>query len=118
MARGKWLDRTQPQTLYSATILLYINAALALLSALLAGGAGYIGLVLIAGEVAGGWGVANEKKWGFWLAAVVAALMLVFAIVTIWLVGAFNLISLLFDVALVALLFHPQSTAYRRTWFK
>ncbi len=118
MPRGKWLDRTQPQTLYSATILLYLNAGLALLSSVLAGGAGYIGLVLIAGEVAGGWGIANEKKWGFWVAAVVAVLMLAFAILTIWLVGAANLISLLFDLALVALLFHPQSTAYRRTWFR
>ncbi len=117
MASGsKWLDRSQPQTLYMATILLYLNAALAVFSALVYGGAGgLIGLAFIAGEVLGGWGIANEKKWGFWVGAAVAVIVLLFALAFF---SFANILNLVFDIALVALLFHPQSTAYRKTWFR
>ncbi len=115
-SKSKWLDRTQPQTLYMATVLLYLNAALAVFSALVYHSAGgLIGLVFIAGEVAGGWGIANEKKWGFWVAAVVAVLVLLLALAFF---SFGNILNLVFDIALVALLFHPQSTAYRKTWFR
>jgi hypothetical protein len=54
-SKSKWLDRTQPQTLYMATVLLYLNAALAIFSALVYHSAGgLIGLVFIVGEVLGG----------------------------------------------------------------
>ncbi|MST33707.1 hypothetical protein GHK86_13390 [Acidimicrobiaceae bacterium USS-CC1] len=110
------MDRTQPQTLYMATILLYLNAALAILTALIYHNlGGLIGLVFLAGEIAGGWGIANEKKWGFWVAAVVSVLILLLALAFF---SFGNIINLVFDIALVALLFHPQSTAYRKTWFR
>jgi hypothetical protein len=114
MASNKWLDRTQPQTLYIATLLMYLNAGLSLLSVLFYGSTP-IGLALIAGQVAGGYGIANEKKWGYWLAVVVAILMLG---LTLILFSSGLLITLIFEVALVGLLLHPQSRDYRRTWFR
>ena len=106
----RWLDRSQPQTLMSATILLYINAALGLL-----GGLSLISLVFVVGQVAAGLGIANEKKWGYWLgvaltAVIVAWLVLNFAFIAV--------ISLLFYIAMLALLLHPMSRSYRRTWFR
>jgi hypothetical protein len=114
MASSKWLDRAQPQTLYIATVLLYLDAALSLLGVLF-GGVSLIGLALIIGQVAGGWGIANEKKWGYWLAVAVAVLLL---LLTIAVFSTVELFSLIFEVALVALLLHPMSRNYRRTWFR
>lgn len=118
MASGKWLDRTQPQTLVIATMLLYINAALALLY--LAGGISLYALIVIVGGVAAGFGIANEKKWGFWLGVVVAGVMVALALyATLVLPAGFsNLLNLVFDVALLALLLHPMTRDYRRTWFR
>lgn len=110
----KWLDRTQPQTLQIATMIMYINAAFDLI-----GGVAFvlfpIGAILTLGSIAAGIGIANEKKVGYWLGVVIAALPLVLIIT-----GRFGatLISLLFEVALVALLVHPQSRSYQKTWFK
>ncbi len=120
----KWLDRTQPQTLYIATMLMYFNAALGLLfiaqytHVSLFGvrhGLLLLELFLIAGQLAGGLGIANEKKWGY-LLAVVAAVVLLLA--TLFSYTGGGLINLIFAVALVALLLHPQSREYRRIWFK
>lgn len=109
----RWIDRTQPQTLMMATIIMYINAALGII---------YgqelvfpIGTVLVLGPVAAGLGIANEKKWGYWLGVVLTALMLAY-IIFYFSFGA--IISLLFYAALLALLLHRQSRTYRRTWFR
>lgn len=102
-------------------MLLYINAALSLI---FGGFLSIIGLVLIAGDVAAGLGIANEKKWGYLLGVGVAALGLVPFLIAIALDGvsvifspAF-LISAIFPVALFALLVHPMSREYQRIWFK
>jgi uncharacterized membrane-anchored protein YitT (DUF2179 family) len=110
MSTNRWLDRTQPQTLYIAVILLYFNAVFYLLV-----GAFGLGLVIIAGSVGGGFGIANEKKWGYALGIAMAILPLLLI-----LNGTLStdLISLMFDVALLALLLHPQSREYQRIWFK
>lgn len=112
MPSNKWLDRTQPQTLVTATIILYINAALGLLTSF---GGGSIFALLLLASVGAGWGIANEKKWGYWLAVGLTALdvLLTFAAFS----GA-ALINLLFYIALLALLLHPQSREYRKTWFR
>jgi len=116
MPSNRWLDKTQPQTLMMATMLMYINAGLFLLTAL-AGGGLYLPflLVLVVGPVAAGWGVANEKKWGYWL-GVVLTVVVVGYLVAYFSFGA--LLNLLFYGALLALLLHPQSRAYRRIWFR
>jgi hypothetical protein len=113
MPANKWLDRTQPQTLMLATVLMYINAALGILF----GAALFNPLtaILVLGPVAAGWGIANEKKWGYWLGlalAVVEVLLLVLYF------NFADIITLVFYVALVALLLHPESRSYRKTWFR
>jgi hypothetical protein len=116
MPSNRWLDKTQPQTLMMATVLMYVNAGWALLGFL---ATGYIFLpflfILVVGPVVAGWGIANEKKWGYWLGlalAVVTVLYLVFHL------SFASIVEVLFYGALVALLLHPQSRAYRRIWFK
>ena len=74
-----------------------------------------LGTVLVVGPVAAGWGIANEKKWGYWLGVGLAVLQVAFMLLY-FSVGA--VLNLIFYVALVALLLHPQSRAYRRTWFR
>ena len=113
MPSNRWVDRTQPQTLFLATVLMYVNAALGVLfgvafaSPLLA--------VLVLGPVAAGWGIANEKKWGYWLGL---ALTVVEVLNLLLHFGYGSVITLIFYIALVALLLHPESRAYRRTWFR
>jgi hypothetical protein len=120
----KWLDRTQPQTLYIATMLMYFNAALSLLFVAaysnvslfgIRDGLLFLELVLIAGQVAGGFGIANEKRWGYVVAVATAVVLL---LSTLFSFTGGGLLSLIFEIALVALLLHPQSREYRRIWFR
>jgi anti-sigma-K factor RskA len=72
------------------------------------------------GLAVGGYGIANEKKWGY---AVAVAAAVVQVVMLLLVAGAevieFPLIiTLLFDGALVALLVHPESRDYQRIWFK
>ena len=111
MPSNRWLDKTQPQTLMMATLLMYVNAVLALITTR---SIAFL-LVLVIGPVAAGWGIANEKKWGYWLGLALALLTVAFLIYNFSFV---SIVNLLFYGALVALLLHPQSRAYRRIWFK
>jgi hypothetical protein len=113
MATHRWLDRTQPQTLVMATLLLYINAALGVLTLELL--VFPVGTIVVVAEVASAWGIANEKKLGYWLGVAAALVGLGFTILY-FSFGA--VLSLIFWAALVGLLLHPQSREYRRVWFK
>ncbi|HVC25513.1 MAG TPA: hypothetical protein VND23_07140 [Acidimicrobiales bacterium] len=115
LSERRWFPAHQPQTLQIAVALLYWNAVLSLLFGLFTGGYGRIGLVLVLLEVLGGLGVANEKKWGYWV-AVVAAFFPFYLLARGYLGG--GLLTLLFEVALVALLLHPQSRSYYKIWFR
>lgn len=118
MQTQRWVNQSQPQSLFNATILLYINAAFSLLN-LVGGVAGLLTLAALAG-VGGGYGIANEKKWGYYLAIAVAALPLSISILIVATSGlSFGLIiALLFQVLLVGLLLHPTSRSYQKIWFK
>ena len=62
MNERRFLNRSQPQTLYMAVILCYIDVVFNLLG-------GLPGLILIGFVLAAGaYGIANEKKWGYSLA--------------------------------------------------
>jgi hypothetical protein len=115
MENRRWVNPTQPQTLQIAVFLLYINAFFSLLY----GGLGSpYGLAIIAGSVAAGFGIANERKWGYGLG--IAMAILPFGLRLMWgqsLFGA-SIVNLMFEIALVALLLHPQSRDYQRIWFK
>jgi hypothetical protein len=115
---NRWFNQSLPQTLQIATMLLYFNAVLLLLSGAFVGPS----LLLIAGFVAGGFGIANEKKWGYIVAIAAAAVQVLIVLVFAGLGQIFSNIGLLldfmFDVALFLLLVHPMSREYQRIWFK
>jgi hypothetical protein len=111
----KFLNQGQPQTLWGATLLLYVNAAFGLLRVF-----SPIGLLFVVALAAGGFGIANEKKWGFALGVAGAVLQLaLFVLVLRGEVFEFPyILTLMFDGLLVALLLHPESRDYQRIWFK
>ena len=116
MQTRRWLDPSQPQTLQIAVFLLYAQAVVALIFG------DFFALLLIA-KLAGipaGYGIANERKWAYGLGLVVAFSPFVARIGYDGLNRVFttDLISLMFEVALVLLLLHPQSREYERIWFK
>jgi hypothetical protein len=111
----KFLNRSQPQTLYMAVILCYLDVIFNLLgtppSLIL------IGFVLAAGA----YGIANEQKWGYSLAVVasfvqILLLFLYAGSATFTALGP--LLDLIFYGALVGLLLHPMSRDYQRIWFR
>lgn len=115
----KWINPHQPQTLYMGVILCYVQAFFALLSLGALGGS--IGLLIPVGLGAGGFGIANEKKWGY-VAAVAAATLQVALFLEAGGLSALGNVNVLFgfafDVLLVVLLVHPMSRSYQRIWFK
>ena len=127
----RWLNPTQPQTLYSAVMLAYFRGV----SIVLFGSVYYralpydilgsfasriFPLLLLVALVGGGLGIANEKKYGFRL-ALSAAIYSVVA--TLWIGSLYSVellgfhLRLMFDIVLLVLLLHPQSKEYRRIWF-
>jgi len=120
MSEYRWMNPHQPQTLVSAVVLCYIDSVFGLIFGVTAR-SGLIGLFIVFGLAAGGFGIANEKRWGYGL-AVAAAVIQVLALFSVFgfglLVSLGGLMSLLFDVALVALLLHPESRDYQRIWFR
>jgi hypothetical protein len=116
METTRWTNPSQPQTLQSSVILLYINAAFSILFG------GFSGLILLlaGGRVAAGWGCANERKWGYQLAIAIAIVPFLALLFIDDIAG--NLFRLLlfyaFDILLLALLLHQQTRAYQRIWFR
>ena len=112
----KWVNQFQPQTLYMATILCYVDAVFGLIF----GGLFLLNLLIVGCLAAGAFGIANEKKWGYAVAVGGAVLQVVmlFAWFGSDVFTSTLLINLLFDGALVALLVHPMSREYQRIWFK
>ena len=112
----KWVNQFQPQTLYMATILCYVDAVFGLLF----GGIYLLNLLIVGCLAAGAFGIANEKKWGYAVAVggAVLQVVLLFAVFGMEVFTSTVVISFLFDAALVALLLHPMSREYQRIWFK
>jgi hypothetical protein len=93
----------------------YLNAALALLTLLVAG-AGPALLLLLLGVAA--YGIANDRRWAYWSAVVLSCVYLLAQVTFFFAGGSFSgVLSLLFAGLLVALLLHPQSREYQRVWF-
>ncbi len=113
----RWFPVHQPPTLQIAAVLLYWSALLGLISGLVVGGAGRFALLLTIGEAAGAYGIANERRWGYVVALVSAIIPLVLVLRVPGLLGA-GILGVLFQVALVALLLHPQSRDYYRLWYR
>ena len=100
-----------------AVFLLYANAVFGLLfrAPFLLFGA-TLGFLVVVAYAAGAFGLANDQNWGYGVSVAVSALVLVASVVKIGF-GAANLINIMFDVALLVLLLHPQSRSYQRIWF-
>jgi hypothetical protein len=124
MEPRRYVNQSLPQTLYIATVLLYISAAFGLIfgSAVFQFGP-VIGLAILIGKAAAGYGIANEKRWGYILGVATAGATLVpFALVVVAdgigvLLRPLLLIYMVFPVALFVALVHPQSREYQRIWF-
>jgi hypothetical protein len=118
----KWVNQFQPQTLYMATILCYVDAVFGLLFGFVATSL-LAGLITITALAAGGFGIANEKRWGYILGVVISSLAVVLFV--LWpLVNDLGvifsltfLLNILFPVALFCLLVHPMSREYQKIWF-
>jgi hypothetical protein len=120
MSDRRFVNPAQPQTLQIAVLLLYLNGALEFLAVLLGGGGvGLLGLVFVLGQPLAAFGIANERRWGYILGIVMA--IAPFALRFYYLgnpIAGTQILNLLFEIALVALLVHPQSRDYQRIWFK
>jgi hypothetical protein len=119
--RRRWLNQGQPQTLIIACFLLYVRAAEALLFGLSASALSLVPLLVVLAGVFAGYGIANERRWGYYLGIAVA--LLPFAVAAMLTrnhnpLGVGDPLALLFDIALVALLLHTQSREYQKVWFK
>ncbi len=116
MATRRWTNPTQPQTLQIAVFLLYANAFFLVL---FGGFTSPIYLLFIGANIGAAFGIANEKRWGYNLGlfAAFAPFVLRFALGGVSGLFGVNIITLMFDLALVALLLHPQSRDYQRIWF-
>jgi hypothetical protein len=115
----RFLNQYQPQTLVIATLFCYIDAGFGLLFGLVATSI-ILYLITILGLAAGGFGIANEKKWGYGVAVVASVLqvLMLIAVAGIEVLEFPLILNLFFDGALVALLLHPESREYQRIWFK
>ena len=115
METRRWVNPSQPQTLQIAVFLLYFNAAF---TAIFGGLFSIFGLLIIVGCAAGGFGIANEQKWGYGVGVAMAFLPFVLRLISGSSILGYSIINLMFEIALVALLLHPQSRDYQRIWFK
>ena len=79
-------------------------------------------LLITVGVIAGAFGIANEKAWGYKLGVAAAAAPLALRVVVLFIAGlealTFDTVGLLFDIALIALLLHPMSRDYQKVWFR
>ena len=119
MNQWKWVNHFQPQTLVIATFLCYIDAVFGFIfpiaTSILAG------LLMAIALGAGGFGIANEKRWGYFLGVFVAVVRVALIVLLAGLTGLVQfteLVPFLFAVALVAVLVHPMSRDYQRIWFR
>ena len=124
MQRRRFLNPAQPQTLLIAVYLLYFNAGYLLFLLLVNGVFPWPYVALVVGGAAAGYGVANEHKWGYGLAIAIAIVPFVMRLDAVAEALGYrypfgtDIISLMFQIALVVLLLHPQSRDYQRLWFK
>jgi hypothetical protein len=105
----RWINQSHPQTLLMGTYLLYIEAFFGVVSVLL-GGFFLFGVLLAAGAAAAGYGIANDRNWGYYLGIAVSALGVLF--------NLGNMLGLIFAIAQIALLLHPMSRSYQKLWFR
>ncbi len=119
MERRRFINPAQPQTLVIAVYLLYFHAGFLLFALLVNGQFPLLYLGFVLGGFVAAYGISNEFKWAYALGILMAVLPFV---LRFWITGnpfsTPSLLNLMFEIALVALLLHPQSRDYQRIWFK
>ena len=139
----RWFDRMQPQTLQIATWLLYLNGFFLLIDVVdNSDYLGYfrvqygwglpLGVAVVVLHAAGGWLMANDRKLG-WKLAVAASFtpfvlrFIAYSDIERQLNGSISLyrkltggstLSVIFEVALCALLLHPHSRQHQKIWYR
>ena len=117
---NQWLNQSHPLTLKAAVILGYLSAVFGLLRP------SSITLLLYLGIGAGAFVTANNKRWGYYLLAVCASLIvlllvvgLLFAAPGLRVIGWLQrLTGLVFPSALAVAILHIQSREYQKIWFE
>jgi len=122
MRELKLLDRTQPQTLYIGSLLLYLDAAIALFNVLFGGLSALTLLLGIVLPVAGAYGVANSRKLGYYVALVatgIPVLLILYYLATygLGILGGLGFISVILTIVPFVLFVHPMSRSYVKAWF-
>ena len=113
METRRWINHSLPQSLGNAVMLLYVSAAFDLLFAPSL-------ILLVVGKVAAGYLIANERKIGYQLGLAMAFAPFVLRFLFLGGIdGIFGtgILSLMFDILLVALILHEQSREHQRIWF-
>ena len=114
MQQMRLYNRSLPQMLSTAQLLLYLNAVLDLLFRF----GGSFGIAIAVAEGLGAFGLANEKKWGYWVALAAASLPVILIIVAFGSLSYFSaIITLLVRGVVVAFLIHPSSRSYKTIYF-
>ncbi len=106
MQSRRWINRYQTQTLVLGNVLLYMEGVFNLARG------SFFALIGVAMLLAG-YGIANDKKVA-WKLAVASSVALRLSVQS---GGLEILFSLIFPVALLALLIHPLSREYQKIWF-
>jgi hypothetical protein len=119
MEAARWTNPSHPQVLQSGVMLLYLNAALTLLQ----GGIGGFAIPVMAGLIAAGYGIANDKRWGYQLGIAMAFVPFAIRVIFFGLdhlapQGIWDAAAMAFDALLVYLLLHRESREYQRIWFE
>ena len=118
MASRRFLNPAQPQTLVIAVYLLYLHGVFLMFDLLRLGIFPILYVASAIGAGIAGYGIANERKWAYGLGVAMAVFPFALRFFYSGNPLSSNLLSLMFEIALVALLLHPQSRDYQRIWFK
>lgn len=118
MQRRRFTNPAQPQTLVFSVFLLYFHAGYLFFILLVNATFPPLYVGIVAGGAAAGYGIANERKWGYWLGIAMAVLPFILRFYYSGTPLSSDVLQLMFEIALVALLLHPQSRDYERIWFK
>mgnify|MGYP001049638479 CR=1 FL=1 len=109
MQTRRWINRHQTQTLVLGNVLLYMEGVFNIAR-------GTFFALIGVGMIIAGYGIANDKKVAWKLGVTTSLLSTVMRLASQSI--GFNVIfSLVFPVALLALLVHPVSRDYQKIWF-
>lgn len=121
----QWINKSQPQSLQNACILLYFSAVITFL---FDSGRGYWPLFLLyvvkIGGAVGAYGIANERKWGYQFSVMCAlvpfAIDLYIASMYSWkyIVSFSGILREIMQILLATLLLQASSKKYQKIWFK